>query len=76
MTFTDDDLKHFHEEANAIEDDLARPWITASKLKSLLARLEKAEEVIKECLDHRGKSLIGSDDWHEAYEAWRKAKGE
>jgi len=73
MIFTNDDLKHFHEEANAIDDDLARPWIAASKLKSLLARLEAAENIIEYL--KTDAVLRSSCNFNHYLALWRKAAG-
>jgi len=71
--FTDDDLKRLKEHLVQASFDIEGE---IPKLTALLARLESAEKVIVESLDYKGKSFIGLDDWHKAYEAWRKSKGE
>lgn len=72
--FTDDDLRRFKEEADAIVEDRARPWIEASKLKALIARLEAAERM-SEALWEGDISDEVLERANEAFRVWRKAAG-
>ncbi len=71
MTFTDDDLKRLTLFINADDNGnaiVAEDFIVESKLKSLLARLEAAEEVIKNIEEGHFIQPF-------TYEKWRKAAG-
>ena len=76
MSFTDDDLKRLKAftERHALQPEYT-VHTANGVMEALLARLEAAEKVIAESLDHNGKAHIGFDAWHEAYKAWRKVAG-
>lgn len=67
MSFTDDDLKRLKDVINA--EINAFPYMNLPRLKDLLARLEAAEIYINESEGY----IAGG---REAYEAWRRAKGD
>ena len=75
--FTDEDLRKLQEEADAIVEDRARPWIEASKLKLLLVRLKWAEKCAELCATDENCCNIpelGENDTSPYY-LWKKAAG-
>ena len=68
MTFADDDLKRLKDCIRTAEPYESAP-LTIQEFRELLARLEAAEEYIKQCRSCHGFAL-------EAEESWRKACGQ
>lgn len=71
MTFTDDDLKRWNgciwREPGIVRD------LSVTEFKALLARLEAAEAITKDFVEH---GVLQCRPCMKRIEAWRKVKGE